>query len=445
MREPEYVDIMADGTVKQINPFTGTEVWTVARRGDRPLSLPKADPKPLDPARAGAYCVFCEQRYQDTPPEKARVVETGSDPRQWQTELFTPATQLDRTVAAFRRIPNLFEILSFDYWQANYGYELPADLAERAEAYVAEPAGRTHMEAILAARARAQGREAAGAASTAELVAAAGHFFGSGHDVIHARRHFRPDAVDDSQLASAGSLTPAAHRQFIAFTVDAMTDLYRRNRYVRYVSVFQNWLKPAGASLDHLHKQLVAIDEHGAQFELAVDALRTNPEVFNERAVNYAAYKNLVIAENDWAVAFAGFGHRYPTVEIFSKSEAPDPWNHTAQELGGLADLLHAMHAATGPAVPTNEEWHTRPVDSKLPMPWRVMLKWRVSTVAGFEGATKIYLNTIDPYSLRDRLVPELFQLRRQGLIAPDIRIATEAACRPGPLAYTANRGVQLP
>jgi hypothetical protein len=84
-------------------------------------------------------------------------------------------------------------------------------------------------------------------------------------------------------------------------------------------------------------------------------------------------------------------------------------------------------------------------VDSKLPMPWRVMLKWRVSTVAGFEGATKIYLNTIDPYRLRDRMVPELFRLRREGLIAPGIRIATEAACRPGPLAYTANRGVQLP
>ena len=27
-REPEYLTTMADGTVKQLNPFTGTEVWT---------------------------------------------------------------------------------------------------------------------------------------------------------------------------------------------------------------------------------------------------------------------------------------------------------------------------------------------------------------------------------------------------------------------------------
>jgi galactose-1-phosphate uridylyltransferase len=219
-----------------------------------------------------------------------------------------------------------------------------------------------------------------------------------------------------------------------------MVDLYFQNRYARYVSVFQNWLKPAGASLDHLHKQLVAIDEHGVGYELVVDALRENPELFNERAANYASYKNLVIAENDFALAFAGFGHRYPTVEVFSKSEAPDPWNHTAEELAGMSDLLHAMHAATGPLVPTNEEWHTRPVDAKLPMPWRVMLKWRISTVAGFEGATKIYLNTIDPYALRDRVVPELFRLRAEGLIAPETRIATEAHCRPNPLRYAANR-----
>ena len=35
-------------------------------------------------------------------------------------------------------------------------------------------------------------------------------------------------------------------------------------------------------------------------------------------------------------------------------------------------------------------------------MPWRVLIKWRISTAAGFEGGTKIYVNTIDPESLRD-------------------------------------------
>ncbi|MDR1634626.1 MAG: DUF4921 family protein [Bifidobacteriaceae bacterium] len=458
-REPEYVDILADGTVKQLNPFTGTEVWTVAGRGNRPLGIVERQPESLDPAREDAYCVFCPKRYTDTPPEKARLVLPPAAPEPpaqptspasrppappWPTLLETGAEDLFQTVAEFRRIPNLFEILSFDYWRANYGYELPRELAEHARAYVASPAGRAHMAKIAAAKAAAAGQGSAAALTEDQLAQAAGAFLGSGHDVIVARRHFIAGALDDSQLAGAGTLTPAEHRQFIGFTVEAMTDLYRRNRYVRYVSVFQNWLKPAGASLDHLHKQLVAIDEHGAQYELAQESLRQNPEIFNERAVNYAAYKNLVIAENDHAIAFAGFGHRYPTIEIFSRSEAPDPWSHQPEELGGVADLLHAMHAATGASIPTNEEWHTRPVDAKLATPWRIMLKWRISTVAGFEGATKIYLNTIDPYALRDLVVPKAFALRAEGRIAPEIRIATEAHCRPNPLRYTANRGLPL-
>ncbi|MEZ5202463.1 MAG: DUF4921 family protein [Micropruina glycogenica] len=27
-REPDWLTMMADGTVKQLNPFSGTEVWT---------------------------------------------------------------------------------------------------------------------------------------------------------------------------------------------------------------------------------------------------------------------------------------------------------------------------------------------------------------------------------------------------------------------------------
>jgi galactose-1-phosphate uridylyltransferase len=97
------------------------------------------------------------------------------------------------------------------------------------------------------------------------------------------------------------------------------------------------------------------------------------------------------------------------------------------------------MHAATGVDVPCNEEWHYRPADVDLAMPWRVMLKWRISTLAGFEGATKIYLNTIGPYAIRDRVVPKLYALRDQHKIA-QMDIASECACRPNSLKYNRPR-----
>ena len=268
-----------------------------------------------------------------------------------------------------------------------------------------------------------------------ERFAVADSFFGGGHDVIVGRRHVVDGATHVDQLASSGTLTPEEHYQYTRFTVGALREMYLANRYVRYVAVFQNWLKPAGASFDHLHKQLVSIDERGVSSEIELQRVRANPNLYNEVAVNYAGYHNLVVAENDHAIAIAGFGHRFPALEIFSKSAHSQPWNHSDDELRGMSDLIHAAHAATGPDVPCNEEWHHKPPDVDVPMPWRVVLKWRVSTLAGFEGGTKIYLNTISPEVLRDRVVDRLFRLKEEGRIAP-MRIAFECACAPNSLRY---------
>lgn len=438
VREPEYLTELADGTVKQLNPFTGTEVWTVPGRGHRPLGIPHPDPRPLDPEQAGAYCAFCERRYGETPPEKSRIVATGVG---FETRYDVPASRMFDTVAEFRRVPNLFEILSYEYWYDNYGYMLPTQVAERRRVYLESPQGREHVLKVVAMKLRASGLNSqdVDAMGEGERLACASGFFGGGHDLIIARRHFISGAVDDSQLAGSGTLTLEEHGAFIDATVEAARSLYDLNRYARYVAVFQNWLKPAGASFDHLHKQLVAIDERGVQNEATLAKLRANPNLFNEVATNYAAQRNLVIAENDHAMAFAGFGHRYPTIEIYSRSEQSFPWEHTPVQRRGMSDMIHAMHAATGADVPTNEEWHYRPIDVTAPMPWRVVLKWRVSTLAGFEGATKIYLNTIAPKALRDRVVDRLFALRREGVIADGLKVAFEAPCRPNSLRYASG------
>lgn len=433
MAEP--LRILADGTVKQINPFSGTEVWTVPGRGNRPLGVAAPNPQPLDPDRHGRYCAFCEHRYTETPPEKSRMIRTDGG---WATRKGVCADALEDSVAQFRRVPNLYEIVSFGYWEANYGYQVPEVFDEHRRSYLASTAGRDHLLGVLRSRALATGMTARAWEALPEetRLEAARPFFGGGHDVIIARRHFVDGATHDDQLASSGTLTRDEHAQYTMFTVGALRALYRTNRYARYVAVFQNWLKPAGASFDHLHKQLVAIDERGVQVELEVQRLRANLNVYNERAVDYAAYQNLVVAENEHAVAFAGFGHRYPSLEIYSKSPHCRPWEHTREEQIGMSDLLHALHAATGTDVPCNEEWQHQPIDLDLPMPWRIVLKWRVSTLAGFEGGTKVYLNTIDPWNLRDRVVPRLEQLRRDGRIAGSIRVATECECRPNSLRY---------
>ncbi|WIM66920.1 DUF4921 family protein [Corynebacterium breve] len=422
----DAITTMADGTIKQINPFSGTQVWTVPGRGNRPISKPVKDPQPLTDEDFTHSCAFCEAFPLKTPPEKSRMIK-GHD-GDWHILRGLLPSEMDQTQAYYRRVPNLFEIVSYDYWVKNYGFQMDSETAFQMGRYLADEQGRQHVIDIVRTRMNASG----GAGDTKtdeELLELAPTYFAGGHDVIVSRRHYEDGATNTSQLASSGTMTPDEHYGFIAFTIDSMRDLYERNRYAPYVVVFQNWLAPAGASFDHLHKQLVAIDERGVQTDMEIQKLRTNPNMYNEWGVNYASYKNLVIAENDYAILIAGFGHRYPTMGLYSKSATSEPWLHTPEEIRGMSDLLHACHAAAGPDVACNEEWHHKPVDLDIPMPWRINVKWRVSTLAGFEGGTKVYVNTLSPYNIRDRVVSAMYRLRAEGRIDSTIRIATE--CTP--------------
>ncbi|CEG94219.1 DUF4921 family protein [Propionibacterium freudenreichii] len=431
----EAIRTMPDGTVKQVNPLSGVEVWTVPGRGNRPLATPVNDPRALSADDFGHSCAFCADRMAETPPEKARRVH-GADG--WQTLTGVLPEHLHDTVAEFRRIPNLFEIVGYPYWVANYDYKPSPAAMARYRAYRNDAGGREHLLAISRTKLAASGLAPAQVRATPddELLDDAIGFFAGGHDVIVARRHFVDGATDSSQLAGSGALSPDEHAEYMRFTVDTLADLYRQNRYARYVAVFQNWLRPAGASFDHLHKQLVAIDQHGTQAAGEVERLRSNPNIYNDLLLGTAVQHNLVIAENDSAIVFAGFGHRYPTLEIYSKSATCEPWNQSDKELDDMSALVHACHAATGMDVPSNEEWHHRAPDMDVPMPWRINLKWRVSTLAGFEGGTKIYLNTIDPWHLRDRVVPRLHALRRQGRLADNILLDSECPAQYNSLMY---------
>ena len=192
------------------------------------------------------------------------------------------------------------------------------------------------------------------------------------------------------------------------------------------------WLQPAGASFDHLHKQVVAIDEFGVQLEREAEQMVRQPDLYRRWGPEYAATQGLVVASTATAVAFVGVGHRYPSLEVHSLVPDRCPWELSADERRDFSDLLHACHAATGVEVPSNEEWHHRPPSLDLPMPLRAVLKWRVSTLAGFEGGTKIYVNTISPWSLHERVASRLEALASAGELSGRLRLGdAEVSGRP--------------
>ncbi len=426
---------MPDGTTKQLNPFTGTEVWAVPGRSSKPVSTThQVIPQKVMLKEKEDYCSFCETRFFETPPEKARLVKQGSNYN--KVEFLSP-DKYTETVAEFRRIPNLFEIVTLDYWRKNYGYKMTQRQLEWRESYLGSPVGLRHIIDIINFKMNRMGMsfDEIEKAPLEEKLHLADSFFGGSHEIIIAHRHYAADAKYDTQVFSSGDLTPEQHYQYVRFAIDSMIDIFRSNRYARYISVFQNWLGPAGASVDHLHKQLVALDEWGESIDAQTKMVRQDPNIFNEYGPNFAGHRNLVFAENEQAIAFVGIGHRFPTIEIYSKSHASRPQEHSDDEIRGMSNLVHAVHAATGSQISCNEEWYYTPIDSVYKMPWRVLVKWRVNVPAGFEGGTSIYINPMTPVELRDRVVPILYKLRDDKKIE-FARIAEECKLQPNPLKY---------
>jgi galactose-1-phosphate uridylyltransferase len=427
--------IMPDGTIKQVNPFTRTEVWTVPGRGSKPLSneIPKSAQR-IERRSPEDYCNFCEANHLNTPPEKARVIWDGNAYRILE---HVPAAEYSKTRPVFRRVPNLFEIVTMDYWRLNHGYELSPRNRRWKQEYLSTEEGFSHVRNTLSLKLRLSGysEDRLQALTREEIFHMSDAFFGGGHELVVAGKHYADYAQYDVQLYSSGEMTPEEHCQYFNFTIQSMEDIFANNRYVRYITVFQNWLAPAGASFDHLHKQLVAIDEWGQSVEEEIELVRENPNIYNEQVVNFAAYSNFTFAENDHAIALADIGHRFPTVAVYSKSPHTRPSEHSPEELRGFSDLVHAVHATMGPQIACNEEWYYCPRDCMTKMPWHILIKWRTNNPAGFEGGTKIYINPISPIALRDKIVPRLYELRDAGKIAR-FRIAEECSLTPNCLQY---------
>jgi galactose-1-phosphate uridylyltransferase len=436
MEDQVFYNIMADGTVKQINPFTGTEVWAVPGRGFKPITneIPPTAKK-IEKHDPEDYCSFCEARLFEVPPEKARLIRTADG--RYETLSYLPPEKYKETKPIFRRVPNLFEIVTIDYWRKNYGFRMTDQQKRWKEQYLASPLGVQHVTDILTFKLKMAGKsdEEIQRIHGFDKLAMADAFFGGGHELIIAHRHYIEGAEYDCQLYSSGEMTQEEHYWYTRFTIDAMKSIFENNRYARYISVFQNWLRPAGASFDHLHKQLVALDEWGSSIERQTRMLRDDPNVFNEYGANFAAYHNLVFAENDYAIAFVGIGHRFPTIEVFSRSIAGRPFEHTDEEIRGVSNLVHACHAAMGSQISCNEEWYYTPIDAVYKMPWHVLIKWRINVPAGFEGGTSIFINPMTPVDLRDKMVPRLYKLRDEGKIN-SFRVAEECKLYPNPLKY---------
>jgi UDPglucose--hexose-1-phosphate uridylyltransferase len=167
----------------------------------------------------------------------------------------------------------------------------------------------------------------------------------------------------------------------------------------RYVQVFVNQGKAAGASIAHPHAQIVALDRVPETVAAAVDRFATTDLVAHELAD--ARRHGRIVVDGPapaWApyAAWAPYGmrvaHRSTRARIEDASDA---------EIGvvavGLRDALDALRRTLGEA-PYNVVFRSAPTGTAAgEFHWHADVIPRISIVAGFEEGTGLYVNTVAP------------------------------------------------
>jgi UDPglucose--hexose-1-phosphate uridylyltransferase len=173
-----------------------------------------------------------------------------------------------------------------------------------------------------------------------------------------------------------------------------------------WATIFKNSGPQAGASLEHLHSQLVALDFVPQVIATEVAAVTHVPHLFHD-LIAAAERTGRIIAEAADLVLLVPNAPRQP-FEAWIMPRTPEPFFHatTAARAAAVADLtqlyvsqlerlvpgadfnwwLHQLPFGTRATAAARDSWH-----------WHLEILPRLSSFAGFELATGCHITTLPP------------------------------------------------
>lgn len=197
----------------------------------------------------------------------------------------------------------------------------------------------------------------------------------------------------------------------VAEILDAYQTRYlnlMNKKSVRFVEIFHNHGKEAGASIPHPHSQLAAVPVVSPYIKLELEGseqyYKSNKKcVFCTMIEWETEYKKRIVFENDLFVAFCPFASR-AAFEIWVMPKVHKPYFERLSDeekvQGGeaLHEAIRKISEVLGePAF--NFYLHTSPCDGKdYPhYHWHIEILPKTSTWAGFELSTGIEVSVIEP------------------------------------------------
>ena len=196
-------------------------------------------------------------------------------------------------------------------------------------------------------------------------------------------------------------------REIIWACRERMVQLARDKRF-RYMMLFKNKGREAGASLDHPHTQLIAIPTVPKRVREELKGAEAYYN-FKERCVFCDMIKqeiktgSRIVMENASYIAFNPFASRFPfETWILPKKHQPKFEEIDKSTLPDLAEIMKSTLRVLGQCLdlpPYNFIVHTSPCNQSTPeyYHWHIEIMPKLTQVAGFEWGTGFYINPTPP------------------------------------------------
>lgn len=217
--------------------------------------------------------------------------------------------------------------------------------------------------------------------------------------------------------------TPLLPRRQVEEIVQSYVDRYRHhaeNPALEHVLILYNHGRPAGASLEHPHSQLYAISLIPPSFHDELSGARRFMDanrgcVFCRTLQDERDARARVVFENDAFVVFAPFAARTPfeTWIVPRRHSASFADLDLSREKPAFAEALQLTLAALREGLndpPFNYYIHSAPLKARIgdEYHWHLELIPKLSTAAGFELGTGMWINVVKPEDsaafLRERI-----------------------------------------
>jgi len=188
------------------------------------------------------------------------------------------------------------------------------------------------------------------------------------------------------------------------------------------VMLFKNMGARAGASLEHLHSQLIAMPVVPIQLAEEVAAAktylqRTDRCIFCDLIAHETAEKTRLLVETEHFTAFCPYASRMPgETWIVPRRHAPSFDSISSSEIADLASLMRQILTSieTFLDIPAyNYVIHTSPFDKSggNHYHWHIEIMPAVSHLAGFELGGGFYINALTPEDAADILRTQIVRL----------------------------------